>query len=278
MVAGSQKLFGPPPSGLISLGDGYTAEYFRRGRGEPIVLVPGMAGGTGLLQPLMDELVQDHEVITFELRGEKSCILDRTFGFDRLVRDLAEVIDTLRLERPGLLGLSFGGAIALDYATRFPHRVGYVAVQGAGPNHRNRLFDGVARRVLDRMILPDNSPFLNQFFRLLTAQRSLEEYGLDFVIDQCWKTDQSVMAHRFELLEEYDITDRLDGFNVPTLVISAEQDLMQPPADASSLADAIDQSEVRAIEGAGHFAFVTHAKPLADHLRAFGQYAYAAQQ
>ena len=276
MVAGSPKFFSLSPSGFLPLSDGYTAEYYIRGEGEPLVLIPGLAGGTGLLRPLIDALAIDHQVITFELRGEKSCVCDRAFHFDRLVRDLAEVLDGLGLERPGLFGVSFGGAIALDLASRYPNRVGYVAVQGAGEAHEDRLFDGVARKVLDRMLLPENSPFVNQFFKLLTAKRTREGYGLDFVIDQCWSTDQSVMAHRFAMLEEYDVTERINRLRMPLLLLSGELDILTTPSDMRTFSAHAPNAELRGIPGAGHFAFVTHAGQLAEELRYFRQGVLAA--
>ncbi|MBX9655770.1 alpha/beta hydrolase [bacterium] len=269
MVAGSPNFFSLSPSGFLPLSDGFTAEYYIRGEGEPLVLIPGLAGGTGLLRPLIDALSQDHRVITFELRGEKSCVCERSFHFDRLVRDLSEVVDGLALEQPGIFGLSFGGAIALDFACRSPHRVGYLAIQGASDSHENRLFEGVARKMLDRMLLPENSPFVNQFFKLLTAQRTREGCGIDFVVDQCWSTDQSVMAHRFAMLEEYDISDRLNRLRMPLLLLSGELDILTTPSDMRAFSTHAPHAELRGIPGAGHFAFVTHAGQIAEELRDF---------
>lgn len=269
MVAGSHLFFGLPPTGWVSLSDGYTAEYYVRGQGDPLVLVPGLAGGTGLLRPLIDALCVDRQVITFELRGEKSCILDRSFELDRLSRDLRELMDTLGIEKPELMGVSFGGAVAFDFATRWPRRIESLVVQGASPAHQNRVFDGLAKKVLDRVMLSDKSPFLDQFFRMLTAQRTFERYGLDFITEQCWSTDQAVMAHRFSLIESYDITDRMDRLEMPVLALAAELDLLVPPSEHHSWINSVPTAELRSIAGAGHFAFVTHADQMAMELRAF---------
>jgi pimeloyl-ACP methyl ester carboxylesterase len=263
-------------TGYLILSDGFVAEYFVRGDGDPLVLVPALAGGTGLLRPLIDELSQDHQVITFELRGEKECLCDRSYHFDRLVRDLGEIVDQLALERPSLCGVSFGGAIALDFASRFPNRVGSLVVQGAGAVYRDRLFDNVARKVLDRLLLPGDNPFVNQFFRLLTAQSSQDRFGLDFAIDNCWTTDQSVMAHRFVLLEEYDVTGRLGRLRMPTLLLTGERDVLQSADDMRVITNEVPQAELRMVAGAGHFAFVTHAEVLAAEIRSFQRLAAAA--
>src|SRR5262249_47547220 len=50
---------------------GEWVEVTEMGQGEPIVLVPGLAGGARLLGPLAHLLARRHRVITYDLRGEK---------------------------------------------------------------------------------------------------------------------------------------------------------------------------------------------------------------
>lgn len=257
------------PDGFVTLSAGYTAEYYVRGSGEPLIVVPGLAGGTGILEPLVQELSQEFQVVSYELRGETSQICDRNYHFDRLTRDLYEFVDGLRLERPGLLGLSFGGAIALDFASRWPHRLSFAAVQGAGPSHRVGAFAGVARRVLDRLLLPDNNPFVNQFFRLLVGSGCADAVTMDFVVEQCWQTDQSVMAHRFALLDEYDVTERLRRLRLPVLALTGEGDLLTSPSLLQTFESLAPDVESHVISGAGHFAFVTHARQIAQAVMDF---------
>src|SRR5262249_55792038 len=69
----------------------YTVDYRIWGEGDPIVLIPGLAGGMGLLGPLAKLLAQDYKVICYELRGEDNCFaIRRPFGLCDLVGDLHE--------------------------------------------------------------------------------------------------------------------------------------------------------------------------------------------
>ena len=54
------------------------------------------------------------------------------FALRDLVDDLREFLDWLCLESPALLGVSFGGVLALEFAARYPGRLQALAVQGAG--------------------------------------------------------------------------------------------------------------------------------------------------
>jgi len=87
----------------------YTAEYREWGEGPPLVVIPGLAGGFGLLGPLARLLSAHFRVISYQLRGEDDCFaLRRRFDLQDLVADLAEFLDWHYLERPALLGVSFG--------------------------------------------------------------------------------------------------------------------------------------------------------------------------
>src|SRR5207237_230276 len=180
----------------------YTAQFCEWGQGQPLVLVPGLAGGFELLGPLARLLAQRFRVIAYQLRGEDDCFaLRRGFGMQDLVADLAEFLDWHGLENPVLFGVSFGGVLALELATRFPHRLEALIVQGAGARFHRGLLQRVAGWILNGYPLPHDNPFVNQFFNLLFGSRQRSDPLFRFVTRQCWQTDQSVMAHRFRLGE-----------------------------------------------------------------------------
>ena len=180
----------------------YTARYCVWGEGPPLVLVPGLAGGFELLGPLARLLARDFQVISYQLRGEDDCFaLRRQFTLVDLVDDLEEFLDWFGLERPAMMGVSFGGVLALDLAARRPHRLQSLVLQGVGARFEMGLLQQVAGMVLSGYPLPSDNPFVNQFFNLLFGSRQKPGALFQFVTRQCWQTDQSVMAHRFELVE-----------------------------------------------------------------------------
>ncbi len=195
-----------------------------------MVLIPGLAGGFELVGPLAQTLAADHRVISYQLRGENDCfVLRHPFDLDDLVEDLAELLDALRLETPTIMGLSFGGIIALKFAIRYPHRLDRLIVQGVGARYERGLIHQIASTVLSRFPLPADSPFVNQFFNLLFGGKQKQGELFEFVTRQIWQTDQCMMAHRFRLVEGLDIEDQLRHIRVPTLVLSGERDVLVSP-------------------------------------------------
>jgi pimeloyl-ACP methyl ester carboxylesterase len=249
-------------------GDSGGVDVVRMGRGEPIVLVPGLAGGWELVAPLARRLAQRNEVILYNLRGERGPHGGAGAGcIGAYARDLAGVIERLRLERPTVLGVSFGGAVALEFAVEFPRRLGALIVQGAEARFHQGLGATIARRVLERYALPYDNRFLNQFFNLLHGKKPEPGPLVDFVVRQCWETDQAVMAARLRALETFDVSDRLWRIDVPTLVLAGTRDAIVPPDRQRALAAAIAGARFQTLPDAGHIGFLTHGPEVASQVR-----------
>jgi pimeloyl-ACP methyl ester carboxylesterase len=250
----------------------YTARYCVWGDGPPVVLVPGLAGGFELLGPLARLLARDYQVISYQLRGEDDCFaLRRRFDLPDLVADLREFLDWFGLERPPVLGVSFGGVLALELAMRWPHRLQALITQGVGARFERGLLQQVAGWVLSRYPLPSDSPFVNQFFNLLFGARQNPGPLFEFVTRQCWQTDQSVMTHRFHLVESFDPGPRLGKVRVPTLLMAGDRDLLASPQSLRDLSQGIPDARAVGLPGCGHLAFVTQPESVADEVKRFLQ-------
>jgi pimeloyl-ACP methyl ester carboxylesterase len=223
-----------------------------------------------LLGPLARALARHHQVISYQLRGEDDCFaLRQRFDLGDLASDLNELLDWLGLERPALMGVSFGGVLALELAIRRPGRVRSLALQGVGPRFEPSLLQQVASLVLSGYPLPDDNPFVNQFFNLFFGGRQKPGALFDFVTRQCWQTDQSVMAHRFRMVEQVDFTGRLGKLKVPALLLSGDRDLLVSAAGLDEMACRLPDARAVRIGGCGHLAFVTHPDRLAAEVRSF---------
>jgi pimeloyl-ACP methyl ester carboxylesterase len=193
----------------------------------------------------------------------------RRFDLSDLVGDLAEFLDALNLERPALMGVSFGGVLALELAARRPHRLQSLVLQGVGARFEKGLLQQVAGMVLSRYPLPSDSPFVNQFFNLLFGSRQKPGPLFQFVTRQCWQTDQSVMAHRFRLVESFAMDGRLGRVVAPTLILAGDRDLLTSPRSLCELSRGIRRSRLVTLPGCGHLAFATRPDRVAEEVKRF---------
>ena len=115
--------------------------------------------------------------------------------------------------------------------------------------------------------MPSDNRFVNQFFNLLHGGKPEPGPLVDFVVERCWETDQSVMARRIALLEAFDVSDRLWRIDVPTLVLAGSRDVIVPPSRQRALAAAIPGAGFETLEGAGHVGFLTHRTEVARRVR-----------
>jgi pimeloyl-ACP methyl ester carboxylesterase len=253
--------------------DDERVDVVRLGRGEPLVLVPGLAGSWKLLLPLAQLLARHFDVIVPGLRrdrfpwsdGENQPKQVRDVG--EYAQDLAFLIEHLGLECPAVLGVSFGGAIALELAAQFPQRIGALILNGVEARFHRTIGSSIARRALERFPLPRDNPFINQFFHLLYGSKPEPGPLVDFVVDRIWDTDQSVIAQRLAQLETFDVSDRLGQINAPTLVLAGARDVIVPVARQRGLAEGIFGATFEVIPDAGHVAFLTHRAEMIRGIR-----------
>jgi pimeloyl-ACP methyl ester carboxylesterase len=248
----------------------YAARFSVWGEGPPLVLVPGLAGGMQLVGPLARVLSRHYQVISYQLRGEDDCFaLRRRFELGDLVEDLNELIDWFGLERPALMGVSFGGVLSLELAIRRPGRMRALMLQGVGPRFEPGLLQQIAGLVLSRYPLPSDNPFFNQFFNLFFGGRQQPGPLFEFVTRQCWQTDQGVMAHRFRMVEQVEFAGRLKGVKAPALMMAGDRDLLVSTHGLKALAAGLPGATAVTLPGCGHLAFVTHPERVAAEVAAF---------
>ena len=89
----------------------------------PLVMANGIGASLELLQPFVDEIDPDIGVIRFDVPGVGGSPLpSRPYRFGGLVRLLDLVLDQLGYDRIDMLGVSWGGALAQQFALRKPRR------------------------------------------------------------------------------------------------------------------------------------------------------------
>jgi pimeloyl-ACP methyl ester carboxylesterase len=112
-----------------------TPRIVELGSGRPIVLVPGIQGRFEWGLPTARALASLGHVVTYSLADEPTSgfAWNADAGFENYVRQLAQVIATQGLEHPVLVGVSYGGLVATEYAARHRGEVDALVVASAPP-------------------------------------------------------------------------------------------------------------------------------------------------
>ena len=120
---GTTTLLGAPDRFFTA--NGVTIRYREIGAGEPVVLLHGYTDRVEMWTGTADSLARDFRVIVPDLRGFGASTKsgDPAMYGQRLVDDVAALLDGLRIERAHVVGYSMGGAITAHVAIRHPSRV-----------------------------------------------------------------------------------------------------------------------------------------------------------
>ena len=169
------------------------------------------------------------------------------WNLDRWVRDLVEFCEALELDRPMILGQSFGGVVALAAAARHPDLPSKLIVSSSlgGPE---------VREVAERHFRELSDESAEEFMRVALPVYNPKPQDPDVIARTRLKLEVGNHFFRNEFMTS-DLLPELPNIRCPTLVLGGELDPITPVADSEDIAAAIPQAELRMFEGAGHGVF-----------------------
>lgn len=102
------------------------------GSGQPVVLLHGLASNARIWDLTAPLLAERFRVLALDQRGHGLSAQPDGYDFPSISGDLTALIDALGLERPGLVGHSWGGNVALQFAADHPEAVSWLALVDGG--------------------------------------------------------------------------------------------------------------------------------------------------
>ncbi len=99
--------------------NGTSLYYEMAGDGDPVVLLHGLGGDTRYWQGVFDTLAAQYQVVRYDLRGFGRSALPTTEPYTH-ADDLKALLDYLGIERAHMMGNSFGGNQAIQFALAYP--------------------------------------------------------------------------------------------------------------------------------------------------------------
>lgn len=106
----------------------------RTGTGRPLVLCNGIGASLDLLQPFVDALDTDIPVVRFDVPGVGgSPAPDFPYTFPGLACFLGKLLDSLGYAEVDMLGISWGGGLAQQFAFQNPRRCRQLVLVSTSP-------------------------------------------------------------------------------------------------------------------------------------------------
>lgn len=277
-------------SGQLIPREGYApvegaALYYREvGQGQPVIVLHGGPGfDHNYLLPDMDRLADAFRLIYYDQRGRGKSAWNSQpapVSLQSEMDDLEALRAHIRLERAALLGHSWGGLLALEYALRHPEHVSHLILLNTAPVSYEdfQLFERhlSTRDAEDaeRMRALESSPAFEEgdpetraaYYRLyfqptLRSPELLDRLSGRLEVD--W-TKESVLIARATTSRLWEETAEAPGYNLlpqitrlrtPTLVLHGDYDFV-PVACAAHIAEAIPGARLVILPYCGHFSYL----------------------
>ena len=244
---------------MIAYCGGIEIGYDDVGSGDAVVFLHGFPHHRALWASQVAALVDRARCIAPDLRGFGESSVHPPYSVDQYADDLAALLDSLRIERAVVCGLSMGGYVALAFWRR--HRARVRALILMDTRAGNDSAEGRERR--DQMIAlarqRGSEAVADAMITGMVGKRTREK--CPEVVDDVHRMLESapvdgVVGALEALRDRPDSTATLETIDVPTLIVVGEEDVLTPPGEAMLLHAGIRGSTLEVIAGAGHVANV----------------------
>ena len=241
---------------------GATLSYARSGAGPAVLFIQGVGIVGEGWRPQIDALSRHFTCISFDNRGIGASPMEHgALSIDAMARDAIAIMDAEGIDRFHLVGHSMGGVIAQEVALQVPTRVRTLSLLCTFARGRDAtalswpmLVMGLRTRIGSRamrrrafleLIMPGTKMSAADVEQ--RAARLAPMFGHDLA-DQ-----PPIVMTQLRALGKYDASSRLASLApIPTLVMSAERDIIARPASGRALGAAIPGAIYVELDGAGH--------------------------
>ena len=236
---------------------GIRIAYDDAGSGPSVVLLHGYPFDRSMWHEQIDFLsAHGDRVVAPDLRGlGESKWHDEITTMEEMARDVAALMDDLKIDGAVVCGLSMGSYVALAFIHLFPLRVRALILAGARAQGADEAEKKSRQEQAERVLAEGLSPVADAMLPKLLARRTLAQ-KLDVVArvrEMILRTDpKGAAAAQRGMAARRDHSNDLAAITAPTLIIAGREDKIRAPDDAQFLRRGIRNSRLEVIDDAAH--------------------------
>jgi pimeloyl-ACP methyl ester carboxylesterase len=253
--------------------NGLRIAYERAGDGPPILLLPGYVGDArGTFGPQLDALAESFTVVAWDTPGSgRSDDPPESFRLSDFADCLAGFTGALGLGTAHVLGLSFGGGLALEFYRRHPEVPRSLILAGAYAGWAGSLRpEEVEMRLQQVLRLADLPPetfvgtVLSSMFSPSASREVVDAFAAN--VARFHPAGLRTMARA---IAEADLRESLAHIEVATLLLYGGADVRAPLGVAQAMHAAIAGSKLVVLHGVGHVSTLESSERFNVEVRNF---------
>lgn len=238
------------------------------GSGEPVILIPGFASGAWSWFRQIADLSEYFRVIAFDPCGignSKAADGDlKNLSMETFVEDVRRVLDDFQIAKAHVLGASFGGFVAQEFALKYPERVGklVLACTTAGGAHHVKPDIEILRA-----FAPDASLPLGEKIRRFIRPAFTDDFNREHAAEvekvcrmrERHTVSDATYSAQLQVAFSLDTESKLGTIANETLIITGDKDSVVPLENSSNLAKRIPNARLEIIKNGSHLFFIENA-------------------
>ncbi len=243
----------------------------RHGEGPPLLLFNGSGSTIDSMRLLIDVMAGSFDVVVHDQRGlGRSAVPEPPYTMSDYAADAAALLDEVGWSSCRIMGVSFGGMVALEFAASWPQRVERLALCCTSPGGRlgssyplHELADlPPAERAAIALKLLDTR-FDQQWLDSHPADRALVEHLVEREGSAKTAEQRKGEAAQLGARSTHDVCDRLGQITCPTLVAAGRYDGIAPLPNAEAIVGRLPDATLSVYEG-GHAFLAQDPAAIAD--------------
>ncbi|MHC0046199.1 alpha/beta fold hydrolase [Vibrio campbellii] len=246
--------------------------YKQEGHGQTVVLIHGLFGSFSNLGLLARDLVQDHCVISIDLRNHGLSFHSGTHNYEVMAQDVADLLRYLNIEPALVIGHSMGGKVAMKLADVAPEFVKRLVVLDMAPvsyqtNRHDNVFNGLQAVIKEK-------PANRQQTMDILAQH-IEIDGVRQFLSKSLYKNGDQMDWRFNVASLLNNYDDIIGWqeiaptDIPTLFVKGGDSDYLMPEHQPAVKRQFNNAKAHIIANTGHWL---HAEKPAEVMRVIRKY------
>ena len=235
--------------------DGLQVAYERAGDGPPVMLLHGAVADSRVWRRQIEDLADEFTVVAWDAPGAgRTPDPPGPFGLADWADVLAAFLRALELGPSHVLGLSWGGSLAIELYRRHPETVASLILADTYAGWKGSLSPELCAERLEMALrtseMTPNELISEWLPQLLTEDASPERTDeLIAVMSDFHPAGLRLMAHA---MAEADLSEVLPRIDVPTLLVWGGRDQRAPLSIAEGMYDAIPDATLAVMPDAGH--------------------------